>query len=156
VYDLREFVGKHPGGSQWLELTRGQDLTEHFITHHLNEEKARSMLQKYYVRDVDAPLPLRFTFEEDGLYRRVKRRALKEYTPGDIQDWSKSVNNGLFLIFVFIALFVLSGLFRSYMLAILCGLSMCPLLGIAHNFIHMRWHPFRYLWMVTGFTHQEW
>lgn len=81
VYDLREFVGKHPGGSQWIELTKGQDLTEHFITHHLNEEKARAVLQKYYVRDVDVSLPLRYTFEEDGLYRRVKRRILKDYRP---------------------------------------------------------------------------
>lgn len=79
VYDLTEFVGKHPGGSQWIELTKGQDLTEHFITHHLNEEKARAVLSKYYVRDVEVPLPLRFTFDEDGLYRRVKLRVLKKY-----------------------------------------------------------------------------
>lgn len=63
VYDLKDFVGRHPGGSQWIELTKGQDLTEHFITHHLNEEKARAVLQKYFVRDVDVSLPLRFTFD---------------------------------------------------------------------------------------------
>lgn len=100
------------------------------------------------------PLPLRFTFDEDGLYRKVKRRVLKEYHPDQIQDWSKSVMNGVILIIVFLTLFVLSGLLHSHLLAILTGLSMCPLLGIAHNFIHMRWHPFRYLWMVTGFTHE--
>jgi cytochrome b involved in lipid metabolism len=37
LYDLREFAQQHPGGQQWIDLTRGQDLTEHFITHHLNE-----------------------------------------------------------------------------------------------------------------------
>jgi cytochrome b involved in lipid metabolism len=74
---LTEFASQHPGGRQWIELTKGQDLTEHFITHHLNEAKARTALAKYYVREVDFPQPLRFTFEEDGLYRKVKRRLLK-------------------------------------------------------------------------------
>jgi cytochrome b involved in lipid metabolism len=35
LYDLTDFINKHPGGSSWLELTKGQDITEHFIVHHL-------------------------------------------------------------------------------------------------------------------------
>ncbi len=27
LYDLSSFVDKHPGGSSWLELTKGQDVT---------------------------------------------------------------------------------------------------------------------------------
>lgn len=49
VYDLTGYLDKHPGGKGWLEYTRGQDITEHFITHHLNEEKARAVLEKYLV-----------------------------------------------------------------------------------------------------------
>ncbi len=41
----------HPGGKSWLKNTQGHDITELFITHHLDEEKARKTLQKYYVRD---------------------------------------------------------------------------------------------------------
>jgi cytochrome b involved in lipid metabolism len=76
---LGEFAQMHPGGKQWIELTKGQDITEHFITHHLNEEKARKVLSRYFVRDVTPPRPLRFTFEEGGLYRVVKQRVLKQY-----------------------------------------------------------------------------
>jgi cytochrome b involved in lipid metabolism len=35
IYDLTDFVQKHPGGSTWLTLTKGQDITEHFVVHHL-------------------------------------------------------------------------------------------------------------------------
>ena len=69
---MRLFAEKHPGGRQWIELTKGQDVTEHFVTHHLFEEKARKVLSKFYVRDVTPAQPLRFTFEEGGLYRVVK------------------------------------------------------------------------------------
>ena len=40
-YDLTAFVDKHPGGSRWLTLTKGQDVTDLFIIHHLNEKSAR-------------------------------------------------------------------------------------------------------------------
>lgn len=36
MYDLSAFVDKHPGGQSWIRLTRGQDITEHFIVHHLD------------------------------------------------------------------------------------------------------------------------
>ena len=49
LYDLTEYVDKHPGGKHWLTLTKGQDITEYFVTHHLNEQKARDVLASYYV-----------------------------------------------------------------------------------------------------------
>ena len=36
LYDQTQYVDKHPGGKHWLTMTKGQDITEHFITHHLN------------------------------------------------------------------------------------------------------------------------
>ena len=30
LYDLESFIEHHPGGSEWLELTRGTDITEAF------------------------------------------------------------------------------------------------------------------------------
>ena len=45
---------------------------------------------------------------------------------------------------------------QSYILAIVCGLLLYPIMGVAHNFIHMKNHPFRFLWLFTGFTHQQW
>ena len=77
MYDLSEYVDRHPGGKHWLTLTKGQDITEHFITHHLNEGKARAVLEKYYVGDAVNPQEPRFTFEEKGLFRKTKKRLLQ-------------------------------------------------------------------------------
>lgn len=30
LYDLNEFIKSHPGGEEWLQLTRGTDITEVF------------------------------------------------------------------------------------------------------------------------------
>ena len=61
LYDLSSFVQQHPGGSTWLELTKGQDITEHFIVQHLRENKAREVLKQYYVKDCTNKV-VRFTF----------------------------------------------------------------------------------------------
>lgn len=75
IYDLTPFIHKHPGGESWIRLTQGQDITEHFIVHHLREKEARQVLNKYYVGECKKKVT-RFTFEEDGLYREIKRKAL--------------------------------------------------------------------------------
>ena len=80
MYDLSEFAEKHPGGSSWITLTQGHDVSEHFQVHHLNYEKAKLMLDKYYVGECPKKQKPRFTFEEDGLYKTVKKRLLKKYT----------------------------------------------------------------------------
>ena len=41
MYDLSEFCQKHPGGSNWITLTQGHDISEHFQVHHLNYKKAK-------------------------------------------------------------------------------------------------------------------
>jgi hypothetical protein len=30
LYDLEEFIKSHPGGPEWLQITRGTDITEAF------------------------------------------------------------------------------------------------------------------------------
>ena len=36
LYDLTDFIGSHPGGREWLEITRGTDITEAFESGHLS------------------------------------------------------------------------------------------------------------------------
>ena len=76
LYDLTPFLDKHPGGRNWLAMTQGQDVTDFFIVHHLNEKKAREVLNKYYVGDAPNSVS-RYSYKEDGLYRTVKRELLK-------------------------------------------------------------------------------
>ena len=49
MYDLRDFAAKHPGGKHWIEMTQGQDISTQFKVHHLNEKKARALLDGYCV-----------------------------------------------------------------------------------------------------------
>lgn len=85
LYDLAEYVDAHPGGAFWLQCTRGGDVTEAFETHHLNARKADAVLKRYYVRDID-PADLAdpiFTFNDDGLFRTLKRRAFALLGPAE-------------------------------------------------------------------------
>ena len=34
LYDLNGFIKSHPGGDEWLQLTRGTDITEAFEVSH--------------------------------------------------------------------------------------------------------------------------
>ncbi len=79
LYDLSDFARRHPGGRQWIEATRGTDITEPFEASHFFEEGQReALLTKYHVRDCPGlPRTTKFTFEEDGFYRTLKRRAAK-------------------------------------------------------------------------------
>ena len=60
-YDLTSFVDQHPGGRRWLSNTQGHDVTELFYLHHLNFDKAKTVLDKYYVGDTPNKIN-RYTF----------------------------------------------------------------------------------------------
>lgn len=78
LYDLTDFIHVHPGGADWIELTRGQDITELFFTHHVFLGKTAIYLEKYRVRDTDKPRNSKLQFEESGFYMTLKRRAEKQ------------------------------------------------------------------------------
>lgn len=73
LYDLTDFIDHHPGGSNWLQITKGIDITEQFETHHITT-KAENMLSKFYVRDAIAPRNYKYTYDENGFYKTLKRR----------------------------------------------------------------------------------
>lgn len=51
VYDVTDFLDDHPGGGQSITINAGQDSTEEFNT--LHSDKARAMLEDYYVGELD-------------------------------------------------------------------------------------------------------
>lgn len=74
LYDLTDFILKHPGGPDWLEMTKGHDITEAFITHHVSLDKIQPILAKYRVRETILPRNVKLTFDEDGFYMTLKKR----------------------------------------------------------------------------------
>lgn len=77
LYDLTDFAQRHPGGSFWIEQTKGTDITEPFESHHI-EEHASRMLSKFEVREASSPRNYQFTLEENGFYMTLKRRVRKK------------------------------------------------------------------------------
>lgn len=74
LYDLTDFIKIHPGGSDWIKLTKGTDITEAFETHHIYPEKPVRLLEKYKIRKAAELRNFKFTFEDDGFYRTFKRK----------------------------------------------------------------------------------
>ncbi|KAF4520005.1 hypothetical protein B566_EDAN007153 [Ephemera danica] len=54
LYDLTSFALRHPGGAQWIHITKGTDITEAFESHHISPKPAE-MLHKFAVRPARTP-----------------------------------------------------------------------------------------------------
>lgn len=74
LYDLSQFIDKHPGGPDWLKMTKGHDITELFFSHHLQTEKIEPYLKKYRVKETTRPRNVKLTFHEDGFYMTLRRK----------------------------------------------------------------------------------
>jgi cytochrome b involved in lipid metabolism len=75
LYDLAPFMPQHPGGSVWLELTQGTDITEAFETSHLvNVSTVEATLAKHFVRDATTPRISPYVFKENGFFKTLKRK----------------------------------------------------------------------------------
>lgn len=55
-------------------MTKGHDITEAFITHHINTEKVEPLLKKYRVKETTRPRNVKLTFNEDGFYMTLRRK----------------------------------------------------------------------------------
>mmetsp|Transcript_34600 Transcript_34600/g.84744 ORF Transcript_34600/g.84744 Transcript_34600/m.84744 type:complete len:543 (+) Transcript_34600:561-2189(+) len=73
VYDVTEFVDKHPGGREMLLLCVGRDATDLFVSYHPFTDKPRAILQKYFIGTMA-------TYEhptyapDSGFYKEVRQR----------------------------------------------------------------------------------
>lgn len=78
-YDLNEFADKHPGGKDWIYLTKGQDITEAYEVHHLNSKKADAVLKKFYVADASESYAGRYNWDENSFYKVLKSRVCEHF-----------------------------------------------------------------------------
>ncbi|XP_052740595.1 cytochrome b5-related protein [Bicyclus anynana] len=159
LYDLEEFMETHPGGYEWLELTKGTDITEAFESHHIRPI-AEKMLPQFYVRDAKTPRNSPFTFKEDGFYRTLKTLVNEEIkkVPKDKLKNTDMVTDGLFVTLVVAS--TLSCWTTNYWLAvgsfIVASVSLAWLTVAAHNYIHRRtnWRMYYFnlsLWSFRDF-----
>lgn len=78
LYDLTDFIENHPGGPEWLRMTKSQDITEAFLCHHLVDKRVEPFLKKYRVRETTRPRNSKLTFDEDGFYMTLRRKVAEK------------------------------------------------------------------------------
>lgn len=77
VYDLSNFLDKHPGGRRILETCQGDnDLTATFESYHAMSDinKIKKMMDTYKIGETK---PSKFMFKEDGFYKTLQIRIKK-------------------------------------------------------------------------------
>ncbi|XP_025425695.1 cytochrome b5-related protein-like isoform X2 [Sipha flava] len=136
LYDLRRWINLHPGGPQWLEMTRGTDVTELFETYHVNAEAAARPLRNYYVRRATSPRTSPFTFEPDGFYNVLRSRVATELrSTGNGRAKSALVVDTCFLVALVLCVAVART--QHYTSALAAGVTLALGTVASHNFTHL-------------------
>ncbi|OAD59365.1 Cytochrome b5-related protein [Eufriesea mexicana] len=156
LYDLEGFAKVHPGGEEWIRLTRGTDITEIFQAHHLTD-KAQKMLPKYCVKEVTSPRTVPLTFQPNGFYSTFKKRALEALK--DVNFHRPSVKTNLiadFLVTTTILLSLAVAHTQSYLLVPLAGLFLAWTAICGHNYFHMRDNFRMYYFDLSTMSSKDW
>lgn len=137
LYDLTDFIKRHPGGSDWIKITKGIDITEQFETNHITEVAA-NILPKFFVRDAKLPRNYKITYDENGFFKTLKRKVAAKL---DNLDHSPTANSRFYCDFMLVSTFLLaimSARDNSYFVACFAAFALSSLTVIVHNFIHQR------------------
>eukprot|EP00092_Neocalanus_flemingeri_P028442 GFUD01030884.1.p1 GENE.GFUD01030884.1~~GFUD01030884.1.p1 ORF type:complete len:449 (+),score=81.39 GFUD01030884.1:29-1348(+) len=136
LYDLSGWEKNHPGGKDWIALTKGTDCTEAFETFHVFGV-SNALLQKFWVKKANGPRRYRFTFNEDGFFKTLQRRAAKVLKKvGTGPDWLSTITQD-FLAGSFLLCFVLLCYSPTYPIAFLAAAFLGMSNNSAHNYFHL-------------------
>ncbi|KAE9523809.1 hypothetical protein AGLY_015697 [Aphis glycines] len=157
LYDLEQWIHKHPGGSQWLEITKGTDITELFESSHINGKAATTMMHKFYVRNAKSPRKSPFTFKPDGFYNVLKSRVAKKLSFVDSNSYHIKSMLVVDTYFLF-ALALCVGVARTenIFLALLAGIILALGTVAAHNFTHLKDNWRMYYVQLVLLSVREW
>lgn len=155
LYDLKDFIKRHPGGSEWLKVTKGVDITEQFEIHHISGA-AEKILPQFFIRDASLPRNYKTTFDDNGFYRTLKRRVANKL---DFLDQSGVAHSRFYCDFLLATTLLLSTIAardKSYLIASFASLSFMWLAIIAHNFIHQKDNWRMYIINLTLTSVHDW
>uniref|UniRef100_A0A1B6CDY8 Cytochrome b5 heme-binding domain-containing protein n=2 Tax=Clastoptera arizonana TaxID=38151 RepID=A0A1B6CDY8_9HEMI len=154
IYDLTEFISRHPGGSSWLNLTKGTDITEAFEVHHIGP-LAKSLLPKFEVGLAKTNRNSPFTFHDDGFYNTLRKRIYKV-----LEHKKKHTVKSLLILDILVAFTIVLSLYSAYALnfvvAVIAGLFLCLTVNCSHNFIHQKNNWRMYYFNISLMTVRDW
>jgi cytochrome b involved in lipid metabolism len=169
LYDLTNF--NHPGGQTFIEISQDTDITELFETSHYNIDKARALLDKYYVKDCHSNhqrYSSFFTFQQDGFYDRLRSKVnkiIQEQSLTKIEQqqylWSSRfyhdmmlLSHLLLMIITVTAVNINAPLVRCT--TVVAGIILGFLQVCAHNFFHKKDNWRMYTFDLTMTSSYEW
>ena len=74
LLEMNFFISTTLNLKQLFSETKGTDLTEAFESAHMDIVKARAILKKFFVKDIDTSRKFMSTFEPDGFYSTMRDR----------------------------------------------------------------------------------
>lgn len=155
LYDFKYFQEIHPGGIDWLRLTRGTDITEAFESHHISSGPSK-LLQYYFIRKAVTPRNSKLTFDDDGFYKTLKRRVapkLKSIKKHNM--WKTKIMADLLLILTIGSCYWCATM-NSLWVTIVPSLLLALLTIAAHNFMHRRDNFRMYYFNVSLLSYRDW
>ena len=89
---------------------------------------------------------------------------LQEMTVDEIQSETQSKLSAIFFLLMFAIFMWLTAISIDeqkisnlpYIYGFFCSLFLVSFLGVAHNFVHHKLNIFKYFYVMTGFTPDEW
>lgn len=155
LYDLKDFIERHPGGAFWLESTKGTDITEAFECHHLSDNP-RKMLSKFFVKKATTKRNSPFTFEENGFYSTLRRRVQEKLKgePTGPSYQSKFIMDSFLTCCILFS--VLAARNESLFYTCLAAIFLTGTTIIAHNFFHQRDTWRMYLFQLSLLSVRDW
>eukprot|EP01084_Bolivina_argentea_P319086 553471_1 len=152
-YNFTPWIDKHPGGQYWIKITQGLDCTGLFETHHpsMNYNQIFKSLDKYFVCNVkneiknDKYYYNTFTFDPNKSHYNQLRDLVYKQLINTNKTSNKRIWNlpnikmhilSFFALLLFLIGFIYLCLNPSIVSAIICGICLHPLIGVAHNFAH--------------------
>ncbi|XP_071551820.1 cytochrome b5-related protein-like [Panulirus ornatus] len=137
LYDLTDFIQKHPGGRDWLLATRGTDITEVFESSHLTT-LPHTLLPKYFVRNAHTPRNSPYTFHQDGFFKTFRRKVgpvLRRVGRGP--TWGMVLIQDTLAV-VFASSMLAAAVSDFVSLAVVAGIFLSLTGNCSHNFVHQR------------------
>lgn len=161
VYDITNFVDKHPGGREILLLALGRDATDLFNSYHPFTKIPRKILAKYRIGSL-ATFEHPVYRQDSGFYRDICQ-AVKEYFDRTGLDSkapagmvSRMIPVYITFMFAYVLSYYVSGV--PFSVRLLCSilLGVCqglPLTGWMHDASHTSiGHTERWWWNVGRFS----
>jgi cytochrome b involved in lipid metabolism len=107
TFDLTDFVHRHPGGVEAIELGRGRDCTALFESYHPFTDKHWEILEKYKSADVD--ISKLKVASMDPFYETLKRRVTESLEANGVNPRTgrcATLGRSIFYLFIFICLMI--------------------------------------------------